>query len=285
MPFYRLVSFFKRAYLAMPTFENQCVVVTGASSGIGRALCLELASQRPKLVLAARDNAALEEVSQACQRLGAETLIVPTDVAQPDDCRRLMEAAAERFNGIDTLVNNAGIAAWARFAEVDDLGIFDRVMRVNYLGTVYCTHFALPHLRQSRGRLVIVASVAGLVSSPMYSAYAPTKAALFSFADALRIELLQENGCATVTVLAPDFVRSGIHQRAFDSHGQALGQTPWDESRFMTSEDCAKRMVRAMASRKRQAVLSWRGRQAPFAKAYVPWLLDRIVARVTRDWK
>lgn len=269
----------------MTTFKDHCLVVTGASSGIGRAICLELAPQRPKLVLAGRDATALADVSQACQRLGAETLVVPTDVALKDDCGRLIDAAVGRFGRLDALVNNAGIAAWSRFANFDDLGLFERVMKVNYLGTVYCTHYALPHLQKSRGRLVIVASVAGLLASPMYTAYAPTKAALFSFADALRIELLQDGSGVSVTVIAPDFVHSGIHQRAFDSHGQALGQTPWDERRFMTSEECARRSVVAMTGRKRQAILSWRGRQAPFLKAYIPSLLDRIVARVTRDWK
>lgn len=266
-------------------FTDQCLIITGASSGIGQALCRRLASQRPNLVLAARDATALAATARDCEQLGSQTLVVPTDVTQPEDCRRLIEQSLARFGRIDALVNNAGIAAWARFADIQDLGVFDRVMRVNYLGTVYCTHFALPHLKQSRGRLVIVSSVAGLLAAPMYTAYAPTKHALFGFADALRVELKQDKCGVSVTVIAPDFVESGIHQRAFNAQGQALGETPWDEKRFMSSEVCAAKIVKAMERRQRQAIFSWRGQQAHFAKALFPWLVDWLTDRETRNWK
>ena len=130
----------------MAVYAGKVVVVTGASQGIGKALCRELAGQRPKLVLAARDAAALDVAATECRARGAETLVVPTDVSEEAACRALVEKAVERFSGVDVLVNNAGMGMLARFEDVTDLSLFERRMRVNYLGSVYLTFYALPHL-------------------------------------------------------------------------------------------------------------------------------------------
>src|SRR5437867_2357915 len=102
----------------MAVYTGKSIVVTGASSGIGKALCLALAPQRPRLALAARDAAALEEVAAQCRAAGAEALVVPTDVTSPDECRRLVERTVEAFGGLDVLVNNAGIGMLARFDQL-----------------------------------------------------------------------------------------------------------------------------------------------------------------------
>jgi NAD(P)-dependent dehydrogenase (short-subunit alcohol dehydrogenase family) len=269
----------------MPVFADQTIVVTGASSGIGRAVCMTLARQRPRLVLAARTVDRLADVAAECEAAGATTLVVQTDVASPDDCRRLMARAIEHFGGLDALVNNAGLGAWGRFDAITDLSVFDRVMRVNYLGSVYCTHAALPYLKQSRGRLVAVASVAGLIGLPMYTAYAASKHAMVGFFDSLRMELRSERCGVTVTLIAPDFVASGIHAAALGADGNPLNRTPYDEQRFPTTADCARRIVRAMERRQRRAILSVRGNAALVAQAHFPWLLDKITAFTARDWK
>ena len=173
----------------MAAYAGKVVVVTGASQGIGKALCLELAAQRPRLVLAARDAAALEAVAAECRARGAETLVVPTDVGDEAACRALVERAVERFGGVDVLVNNAGMGMLARFEDVTDLSLYERLMRVNYLGSVYPTFYALPHLKRSRGQIVAVSSLAGLNGVPMRTAYAATKHAQMGFFDSLRIEL------------------------------------------------------------------------------------------------
>ena len=265
----------------MPVFSQQTIIVTGASSGIGRALCLALAPQRPKLVLAARNVPRLEEVAVQCRQLGAETLVVPTDVSSEDDCRRLVEAAVDRFGRLDVLVNNAGVGTWSRFEDTRDLSIFEQSMKVNFLGSVYSSYYALPHLKKSRGRLVAISSVAGLTGVPMYTAYAATKHAMFGFFDSLRIELLDTG--VTVTVVAPDFVASEIHGRALGPDGQPLGQSPRHEERYMTADACARRIVRAMERRQRVAVLSLRGRLAGIGKRFFPALLDRLAQRSANE--
>ena len=164
-----------------------------------------------------------------------------TDVASAEGCRALVARTVERFGALDVLVNNAGIGMIARFDEVEDLSVYERLMRVNYLGCVYLTHAALPHLKRSRGQIVTVASVAGLTGVPTRTGYAASKHAVFGFFDSLRIELLDSG--VSVTMVAPDFVVSEIHRRATGPDGKPLGKSPLQESKIMTAEECAALMV------------------------------------------
>jgi short-subunit dehydrogenase len=258
-------------------YAGKVVVVTGASQGIGRALCLELARQRPRLVLSARDEAALRAVETECRALGAETLVVKADVAVEAEGRALIARTVERFGGLDALVNNAGIGMIARFEEVADLSAYERLMRVNYLGCVYATHAALPHLRQSCGQLVAVASLAGFTGVPTRTAYAASKHAVVGFFDSLRVEL--HGSGVDVTVVAPDFVVSQIHRRSTGADGQPLGKSPMQESRIMTAAECARIIVRAMERRQRLAITSWRGKLGRFVRLLAPGLIDGVARR------
>jgi len=184
------------------------VIITGASSGIGRALALELAMQKTQLVLAARDRARLDEVAAACKAHGAETLVVPTDVTVEYQCRQLVEQTVARFGRLDILVNNAGRAMWARFDQLDDLTTIEDVMRLNFMGGVYCTRHALPHLKSTRGMIVALASISGLIGVPMLTGYSASKHAMIGFYESLRMEL--EASGVSVTIIAPDYVQSEI---------------------------------------------------------------------------
>jgi len=170
-------------------FSDRVVLLTGASVGIGREMALQLAAERPKLVLAARDRAKLDEVAARCRELGAETLVVPTDVTDEAACRALVAAAVERFGAIDVLLLNAGQDMASRLDELTDFSILERLMRVNYLGCAWLALAALPHLVKSRGRFVVVSSLAGLTGVPTRAGYCATKHALHGFFDSLRAEL------------------------------------------------------------------------------------------------
>jgi short-subunit dehydrogenase len=262
-------------------WAGSSVIVTGASQGIGRAVCLGLAARGARLTLAARDAAALEQVAAACRERGGEALVAPADVAQPGDCERLVRQAVAAWGGIDVLINNAGIDMIARFDEVRDLSLFERLMRVNYLGYVYPTFHALPELKRSRGRLVAVASLAGMTGVPTRTGYAATKHAIFGFFDSLRIELAGSG--VSVTLVAPDFVVSEIHRRAAGADGQPLGESPMQESRIMTAEECARQIVRAAERRQRLRILSLRGRLGRYVRLVAPGLIDAIAARAVRQ--
>jgi short-subunit dehydrogenase len=267
----------------MPAYAGKVVVVTGASQGIGKALCLDLAAQRARLVLAARDAAALEASAAQCRARGAETLVAPTDVAEEASCRALVERTVETFGGVDVLVNNAGMGMLARFEDVTDLSLYERLMRVNYLGSVYPTYHALPHLKRSRGQIVAVSSLVGLTGVPMRTAYAATKHAQVGFFDSLRIELRKSG--VSVTVIAPYFVQSEIRKRSPGPDGRTVEASPVREAEVMSAEECARRMVRAMERRQRMLVMTWKGKLGRFAKLVAPGLVDRMAEKAVRKGK
>jgi short-subunit dehydrogenase len=261
----------------MSGYTGLVVVITGASEGIGRALALALAPERPRLVLAARTRERLEELAREAGALGADCLVVPGDLSEPEGCERLVAATLERYGRIDVLVANAGVTMWCRFDAIADLGIFERLMRINFHSVVWLTRAALPALQASRGRIVGIASVAGLTGVPERTGYAASKHALVGFLDSLRIELAATG--VTVTVVAPDFVLSRIHERAIGADGRPLGTSPLRQDRVMTAERCATLIRDAVLRRQRLLVTSARGRLARLLRVFLPAAVDRLAAR------
>lgn len=261
---------------------NKTVILTGASAGIGRSLAIALAQQGANLVLAARNQTALESVVSACTEAGGKAIAVPTDVSQPQACQQLIERAIATFGQIDVLVNNAGISMLTRFDQITDLTIFEQVMQVNYLGAVYCTHYALPYLKASQGLLVAISSLCGKTAIPTRSGYVASKHAMQGFFDTLRIEL--RGSGVHVLVVSPGFVATDIRQRALGANGQPLGQSPRDESQGnMSVAECVRQIVQAMEQRKRDYPMTWKGKVIPWAKLLLPRLVDRLAANAVKD--
>ena len=262
-------------------FQNKTIILTGASVGIGKSLALSLAEQGANLVLAARDQGALEETVTMSVQKGGQAISVPTDVTQPEACQQLIEHALSTFGQIDCLVNNAGIAMIQDFEQVSDLSVFEQLMRVNYLGAVYCTHSALPHLKRTQGLLVAISSLCGKTGIPTRSGYVASKHAMQGFFDTLRIEL-QGSG-VDVLVVSPGFVATGIRARALDGNGQPHGQSLRDENQStMSVDECVRQIVRAMEGRKREHLMTLKGKLIPWAKLVVPGLVDRLAAHAAR---
>lgn len=261
--------------------KGRRIILTGASEGIGRALALELAARGARLALAARDRDRLESLAQECRARGGDAVAVPTDVTNTQDLEWLVAETLKAFGGIDAVVHNAGITMWSRFDALADLSIFERVMEVNYHAPVRLTALALPHLRDSRGLIVAVASLAGLTGVPERSAYSGSKHAMVGFFDSLRIELAGSG--VDVSVIAPDFVVSEIHKRAIGPDGEPLGTSPMKQSKIMTAEECARQIVRAMERRQRLLVMSARGKLGRWLKLLAPTLIDRMAAKAIRQ--
>jgi NAD(P)-dependent dehydrogenase (short-subunit alcohol dehydrogenase family) len=156
----------------MVTFGGKTVLISGASAGIGRALALELAARRAHLALNGRDGRQLHEAAEACRSQGAQVLELPADISDEAACRGLVASTLERFGHLDALVNNAGVTMWSRFESVSDLTTYERLLTVNYLGSVYLTAAALAALKRSGGLIVAVASIAGLTGVPERNGYA-----------------------------------------------------------------------------------------------------------------
>jgi short-subunit dehydrogenase len=244
-------------------------------------LALELAGRGARLALAARDRARLEALAQECRARGGDARALPTDVTNQQDCEWLVNETVTAFGGVDVVVHNAGITMWSRFDELTDLSIFERVMEVNYFAPVRLTALALPQLKQSKGLIVAVASLAGLTGVPERSAYAASKHAMIGFFDSLRIELAASG--VEVSVIAPDFVISEIHKRAIGPDGEPLGESPMVKSKIMTAEDCARRIARAIDKRERQVLMSMRGKLGRWLKLVAPAVIDRIAAKAIRQ--
>ncbi len=261
----------------MVIFQEKVIVVTGASEGIGRALCLALAAQKPRLVLAARNKNRLNQLKGEVESEGAKAVVVPTDVSEEKACKNLIERTITEWGQIDVLVNNAGMTMWTTLEDMKDTSIIEQLMRINYFGAAYCTYYALPYLKESEGRLVAVSSLAGLNGVPTRTAYAASKHAMFGFFDSLRIELMGAG--VTVTMVAPDFVLSEIHRRAFGKDGKPLGSSPMQEEKIMTAEECSSLIVKAMENRDRLAILSFRGKAGRWVKLIAPGLIDRVALK------
>jgi short-subunit dehydrogenase len=181
------------------------------------------------------------------------------------------------FGRIDTLVNNAGMSAHATFEDVTDLAWYETLMRINHWGSVWCTHAALKHLKASKGRLVAVASLAGLMGVPGRTAYSATKFAMTGFFEALRIEL-QPSG-VSVTIAYPGVVATEIRYRGFNAAGQAAGKSGLDESDAMSVEQCARLIVDGTEARKRDIVMSAKGKVGRWMKLLAPAMVDRMALK------
>ena len=265
----------------MDSFAGKTVLITGASEGIGRALALALAAQGAHLALNARNAVRLEDSARQCAARGAQVLALPGDVSRQADCTMLATRTVQRFGRLDALVNNAGITMWSRFDAVTDFSVFERLLAVNYLAAVYLTAAALAHLKESRGLIVAVASLAGLTGVPERTGYAASKHALVGFFESLRIELRGTG--VDVTIIAPDFVVSEIHRRAVGADGQPLKDSPMQEAHIMTAQDCAQLIVAAMRRRRRMLITSARGRLGRWARLSAPGLVDALAARAIRE--
>ncbi len=263
-----------------PVFRENVTIITGASSGIGRELAYQLADQGAWLVLAARNLEALESAAEICRQRGGRAIPVKIDVSDQGQCQRLIQRTVDEFGRVDTLVNNAGITMWALFENLPNVDLIEKIMRVNYFGSVYCTHYALPYLKQARGRIVAVASLTALSGVPTRTGYAASKHAVKGFFDSLRIELAGSG--VSVTISYPDFVATGMRQRAYGADGLPLGESPLEESKVMTTETSVRSLVRAMERRKREDKQNLRGKIGPWIKMIAPGLIDKIARNAVR---
>ncbi len=252
--------------------KDKVVIITGASSGIGKALACEFASQGCRLSLAARRLDLLEQLRQ--DLAPAEVLIQQTDVSSEDDCKRLIRSTVEQFGRIDILVNNAGISMRANFDDVE-LEVLHKLMDVNFWGTVYCSKYALPWLLQTKGSLVGIISIAGYIGLPGRTGYSASKFAIRGFLDTLRIENMKKG--LHVMVAAPGFTASEVRKAALTADGSQQGETPRNEEKMMTAEECARHIVHAIKKRKRQLILTFvEGKLSVFLSKFFPAFIDKL---------
>lgn len=261
--------------MILDQMKDKVVIITGASSGIGKALAYEFGNKGAKVVLAARNLTNLLVIVTDLNKQGIQAIAVQTDVTIENDCRVLIEKTVEQFGKIDVLINNAGISMRALFIDLQ-LDVLRRLMDTNYWGTVYCSKYGLPYLLKSKGSLLGVISIGGYIGMPGRSGYSASKFAVRGFLDSLRIEY-----CKTglhVLVVAPGFTTSNIRRAALLADGSLQGDTPRDENHMMSAEEVASHVYTAVIKRKRHLILTfYQGKLTILISKMFPKFVDKQV--------
>lgn len=256
--------------------KNKVIVITGGSSGIGKALAKEFGLHRSKVVITGRRSAPLLQARAELRKMGVDAHCFVGDVSKAEHNLQLVDYVIELFGRIDVLVNNAGVSMRAMFEDVD-MDVFKRVMDINFYGTVTLTKYALPYLLQSKGHIVGISSVSGRRGLPARSAYSASKYAMEGFMESLRTEVMKK--CVRVTTVCPGFVASNIRQTALLADGSLQGESPRNEQKMMTAEEAAHLIYNAVLNGKRDVILTSQGKLAVWLNKFFPAWMDKITLR------
>nr|XP_043617752.1 11-beta-hydroxysteroid dehydrogenase A-like [Erigeron canadensis] len=213
--FFRFCHGFLRTVFS-EDLSGKVVLITGASSGIGEHVAYEYASKGARLALAARREDRLQVVADRCRQIGChDVIVIQADVSEARDCKRMVDQTLHHFHRLDHLVNNAGISQVCMLEDAQDITNLRPVMDINFWGSVYTTKFAIPHLRDSGGRIIVLSSSASWIPLPRMSIYNASKAALMQFYETLRVEFGSD---IKITIVTPGFIESELTQGKFLSH-------------------------------------------------------------------
>jgi short-subunit dehydrogenase len=255
--------------------KDKIVIITGASSGIGRSLATEFAKRGANLVLAARQFVTLCEITESLEKqYGIKAIAVQCDVSIEEDCDHLIKQTLTTFGKIDVLVNNAGISMRALFNDAD-LKVLKTVMDVNFWGTVYCTKYAMPEILKTKGTIVGVSSIAGYKGLPGRTGYSASKFAMNGFLETLRIENLK-TGIHVLTA-CPGFTASNIRNTALDKNGVQQGESTLEESKMMTADEVAIIIANGIENRARTLIMTRQGKLMVFLNKFLPSFVDKMV--------
>lgn len=259
--------------MRLDCFVDKVIIITGASSGIGLASARLFGSFGANVVMAARHLDVLEKEAPSVNADPGKVLCVRTDVSVEQDCRNLVEQTVAKFGRVDILVNNAGVSMRAMFKDLD-LCVIHKLMDVNFWGTVNCTKYALPYLLESKGSVVGVISIAGYSALPARTGYSSSKYAIRGFLDTIRIEHLYDG--LHVMVFAPGYTSSNVRNAALTADGSAQGETPLDEGKLMSAEECAMYLAKGLRKRKAEMILTGLGKVTVLAHRLFPRLTDKL---------
>ena len=257
--------------------KDKVVIITGGSSGIGKALAAEFGRHGSRVLITGRDGTALDQAVAELRQQGLEVAGFRADVSREEDNRLMAEEAVKRFGKIDILINNAGISMRALFSEVE-LDVIRKVMEINFFGVLYATRYCLPEIMRNKGSIVGISSVAGFRGLPGRAGYSSSKFALNGFLEVLRTELLKSG--VHVLTACPGFTASGIRQRSLTRDGTPQNVSPRNEEKMMTAEECARHIYKATVKRKRIIVLTTQGKLAVWLNKLFPGIADKMVYNV-----
>ncbi len=257
----------------MYTLKDKVVAITGASSGIGLALAAEALNRGAKIAVCARNlEKLLASLPQNSNK--GNTLTVAADVSKEADCNNFIQSAVAKWGRVDVLINNAGISMRAMFEDLD-ITVLRELMDINFWGTVYTTKAAVTSIRENKGVIVGVSSIAGFRGLPARTGYSASKFAMQGFLEGLRTELLHTG--AHVMWVSPGFTASNIRNVARSADGSQQGETPLDEGKLMSAERCAAIILNGVEKRKRTIIMTLQGKLTVLINKLLPGLADKLV--------
>lgn len=263
-------------FQTMEKLNGKTIWITGASSGIGKELALQLAELDCKLIISARRENELLAVKNRCAHPG-NVSILPLDLIKQVEMPLIAKKAWETFNGVDILINNAGISQRSLIANTT-LDVYKKLMDINYLGTIALTKAVLPYfIENEKGYFVTITSLMGKFGSPYRSGYCGAKHALHGFFDVLRMEHEKDN--IDVTLICPGFVQTNVAKNALTADGNAQNIDDEKTQNGLTTVAFSKQMIKAMQQRKFEAYIGKSERFGIYLKRFFPKLLHKIVMK------
>jgi short-subunit dehydrogenase len=257
--------------------KDNVIIITGGSSGIGKALAEEFGKHGSKVLITGRNQSELHAVVDELRQKGIMISGFPADVSRPEDNRNMAAEAIRVYGKIDVLINNAGISMRALFEEVN-LDVVRKVMDINFYGALYATQSCLPEIMKNKGSVVGISSIAGYRGLPGRTGYSASKFALNGFLEVLRTEMLKKG--VHVLTACPGFTASNIRKRSLVKDGSAQGESPRDEATMMTAQECARHIYRATVKRRKVIILTTQGKLTVFLNKWFPGWMDKIVYSV-----
>ena len=250
------------------------MIITGGSSGIGKALAETFGRQGAKILITGRKKEALDQTAAELAAQNIEVNTFQADVSQEADNEKMAQEAIRLYGKIDVLINNAGISMRALFEDVD-LEVVRKVMDINFYGALYATKYCLPSIIENKGSVIGISSIAGYRGLPARVGYSASKFALQGFLESLRTEMLHKG--VHVLTACPGFTASNIRKASLTKDGSAQGESPRNEGKMMTSEECAQHIYRATVKRKKFLVLTGQGKMTVFLNKWFPGFMDKMV--------
>ncbi|PCJ48346.1 MAG: short chain dehydrogenase [Gammaproteobacteria bacterium] len=263
-------------------FNNKVIWITGASSGIGKAIALNMVLNGARVILSARRKKVLEDVKKACLQRGAEEddiLVLPLDMLEQDKFPAAVKQVMNHFGAIDMLFNNAGISQRSVCLETD-MSTYRTLFEVDVFGQIALTKQVLPIMvKQASGHLVITSSIAGKIGVPFRTGYCAAKHAVMGFFDALRAELA--NTSIKVTTITPGFIRTSLSENALKGDGSNFGVTDSDIANGIDVDDCAKQIIKGFIKGKKEIVVAGRRELSALRlKRFFPNILFSVIAKI-----
>ncbi|MDF9796062.1 short-subunit dehydrogenase [Catalinimonas alkaloidigena] len=257
-------------------FKDKVAIVTGSSMGIGKATAKLLGEQGAKVVLNGRTAERLEQTAANMKSIGLDVLAVQADMSKVDDCKKLIDETIKYYGRLDILINNAGMSSRGYFEELDPK-VFQDMMNINFLGCVFPTRFAIPHLKESKGSVVFISSVAGIRGLPETIMYCASKMALTSIAESLKVELAEYH--IHVGIVYVGITQNDEGKKVIGKDGKLVLLESREDRKAQNPEDVAKSIVKNIKKRKFKSILTLLGKVNFFANILIPRIVDRILIR------